>query len=204
MIARSADGTRVHVNVSAVRMSDQGSDTICWLLRDMSESFRADTHARLVQELRAANETKADFISVLSHEFHTPLTSIIGYADILQTATPPDAREAEHLRRISASAWHLCGLVDQILTFGRAEAGREDVALQFADAAIIARMSVDMVKPMAEEKGVRLEAELPPGRLETMTDAGKLRQILLNLLSNAVKFTDPAELKTVLEIATDG
>ena len=90
-----------------------------------------------------------------------------------------------------ASADHLLGLIDEILTFSRVEAGKEVVRLEDEDLRALVEETVTMVRPLAEHKGLTLVAEYPEGSLRT--DGGKLRQILLNLLSNAVKFTDKGE-----------
>lgn len=146
----------------------------------------------LLQQAREASDAKSHFISVISHEFRTPLTAVIGYADLLSTGvsgelTPAQARQ---LDRIRASAWHLTQMVDEILTFSRIEAGRETVMLDVTDVVSLAREAAALVGPGAALKGLGLASELPDCDIRLRTDSGKLRQILLNLLGNAVKFTE--------------
>jgi signal transduction histidine kinase len=147
----------------------------------------------LLQQAREASEAKSHFISVISHEFRTPLTAIIGYTDLLTlgvagSMTPTQERQ---LDRIRASAWHLAQMVDEILVFSRIEAGREDVALDLTDVLFVAREARALVAPAAASKGLGMVCELPDrAELLIRTDAGKLRQVLLNLLGNAVKFTE--------------
>jgi PAS domain S-box-containing protein len=146
----------------------------------------------LLRQAREASDAKSHFISVISHEFRTPLTAIIGYADLLSTgvsgALAP--RQARQLDRIRASAWHLTQLVDEILSFSRMEAGAETVMPEQADVVSVARDAASLVGPTAAVKGIGLAAELPDDAITMMTDSGKLRQVLLNLLGNAVKFTE--------------
>jgi PAS domain S-box-containing protein len=146
----------------------------------------------LLRQAREASDAKSHFIGVISHEFRTPLTAIIGYADLLSTgvsgALAP--RQARQLDRIRASAWHLTQLVDEILSFSRMEAGAETVVPEQADVVTVARDAVSLIGPTAAVKGLGLAAELPDDAIHMMTDSGKLRQVLLNLLGNAVKFTE--------------
>jgi PAS domain S-box-containing protein len=145
----------------------------------------------LLRQAREASEAKSHFLSVISHEFRTPLTAIIGYTDLLSTGVsgPLAPVQERQLDRIRASAWHLTQMVDEILTFSRIEAGRETLVRSRVDALSVAREARALIAPAAAAKGLGLVGELPDGVLMIDTDGGKLRQILLNLLDNAVKFT---------------
>src|SRR5690606_23412116 len=147
---------------------------------------------QLLSEAREASDAKSHFISVISHEFRTPLTAIIGYTDLLSTGVSGSLQptQARQLDRIRTSAWHLTQLVDEILTFSRLEAGREARSVEAPDVVPLARAAVPLVSPGAAAKGLGLACELPDDAIPVRTDAGKLRPVLLNLLGNAVKFTE--------------
>jgi PAS domain S-box-containing protein len=147
---------------------------------------------QLLQQARDASDAKSHFIGVISHEFRTPLTAIIGYADLLATGVSGELAptQARQLDRIRASAWHLTQLVDQILSFSRIEAGAERATPEPTAVVSLARDTSSLVSPIAAAKGLGLACELPDGEIEMHTDSGKLRQVLLNLLNNAVKFTE--------------
>ncbi|HEV2147345.1 MAG TPA: ATP-binding protein [Longimicrobiaceae bacterium] len=162
--------------------------------------------AELVQrrrEAEAASRAKSEFMAVMSHELRTPLTAVIGYADILESriAGPLNDGQEQHIGRIRQSAWNLTEIIDQILTYSRAEAGAEEVRAQEADVVEVARDSLAAVCPAAGRKGVECVARLPGGPLHLETDAGKLRRILLNLLGNAVKFTDTGRVELDVSVA---
>ncbi|MEX1181772.1 MAG: ATP-binding protein [Gemmatimonadota bacterium] len=146
----------------------------------------------LLDQAREASDAKSNFIGVISHEFRTPLTAIIGYADLLSTGVSGELSpaQARQLDRVRASAWHLTEMVDEILTFSRIEAGRETVTFGDADVVALARETAALVGPGAAARNLGLACELPDEGITLRTDSGKLRQILLNLLGNAVKFTD--------------
>jgi PAS domain S-box-containing protein len=144
----------------------------------------------LLERLRHANESKSNFISVMSHEFRTPLTSVIGYAELLTSgaAGPLLDRQVQQLGRIKASAWHLTQVIDEILTFSRLEAGREHLDIVCIDVIPIVRDALAIIEPTAHAAGLSCTAEIPEALVLRMDEA-KLRQILVNLLGNAVKFT---------------
>jgi len=150
-------------------------------------------NAQLYRSALAASEAKSAFLATMSHELRTPLNAIIGYQSLLREGIDGTLNQSQlgQLSRIRASADHLLGLIDEILTFSRVEAGKEVVRLEDEDLRALVEETVTMVRPMAEHKGLKLVAEYPEGSLRT--DGGKLRQILLNLLSNAVKFTDKGQ-----------
>ncbi|HSJ14715.1 MAG TPA: ATP-binding protein [Longimicrobiales bacterium] len=149
-------------------------------------------NARLLQEAQAASQAKSQFLATMSHELRTPLTAIIGYDELLLNELwgPLTDRQRQQLDRIRVSAWHLVTIIDQILTFSRAEAGREQAQREPTELTQLVRETVAMLEPQALAKELRLELRLPDQPVWAQTDAGKLRQILLNLAGNAVKFTD--------------
>ncbi|MGK7311789.1 MAG: PAS domain S-box protein, partial [Candidatus Longimicrobiales bacterium M2_2A_002] len=149
-------------------------------------------NARLYQEAQEANRAKADFLAVVSHELRTPLNAIGGYADLLESGVTGDLSEgqARYVQRIKVGAGHLAQLIDEILTFARVEARREQLLFRETDLAGVARDAVTVVEPQAGEKDLDLTLDIPESGPAVMTDGDKVRQVLVNLLSNAVKYTD--------------
>ena len=126
----------------------------------------------------------------MSHELRTPLNAIIGYQSLLKEGIegPLNKSQLAQLTRIRASADHLLGLIDEVLTFSRVEAGKEIARREEVALRSIIDEALTMIAPLADVKGLTVRAEGDDARL--FTDGNKVRQILLNLLSNAVKFTD--------------
>jgi PAS domain S-box-containing protein len=157
---------------------------------DNARLYEAERRARA--EAEDANRTKADFLATVSHELRTPLNAMIGYTDLLLMGVPeaiPERPKAQ-VERIGRSAHHLLELIEEILTFSRIEAGREQVESEEVDLNGVLTRVADMIEPLAIQKGLEFRVAMPEERISMRTDSRKLRQILLNLLGNAVKFTD--------------
>ncbi len=153
-------------------------------------------------EAERANTIKTDFLAVMSHELRTPLTAIMGYEELLSDGItgPITEEQRQQLGRINASAHHLLGLIDEILTFARVDIGREKIRLeQLSINAAIAEAAA-LVEPMAATKTLRFViVNLFEDRM-ILTDRMKLKQMLVNLLSNAIKFTDQGEVRLTAAI----
>jgi signal transduction histidine kinase/CHASE3 domain sensor protein len=151
-------------------------------------------NAQLYRGALAASEAKSAFLATMSHELRTPLNAIIGYESLLGEQIGGQMNESQlaQLSRIRANADHLLGLIDEILTFSRLDAGKEIVRREELRLHKVVGDAITMVTPLAEAKGLKLRDETTDGRL--VTDGGKVRQILLNLLSNAIKFSDDGEI----------
>lgn len=144
-----------------------------------------------VSSAEARSQDKSQFLASISHELRTPLNAIIGFSEIIRN----EAREQlvkehqDYIDDINNSGKHLLSLINDILDFSKAEAGKLQMEWDEADAGKIIRSSLRLVIPRAEGAQVTLVEDLPQSHLVMITDAKKLKQVLLNLLSNAVKFT---------------
>jgi signal transduction histidine kinase len=149
-------------------------------------------NAQLYRAAVAANDAKSTFLASMSHELRTPLTAIIGYEELLADGItgPVTDPQRQQLGRIKASATHLLGLIDEILTYSRVEAGSERAQMEVVEIRMVLEDAAALVAPLVDDRGLVLVVELPDGPLSVCTDVQKLRQILVNLLSNATKFTE--------------
>jgi len=148
-----------------------------------------------------ASAAKSQFLAVMSHELRTPLTGIVAYAELLETQVlgPVEAKQQEALARIKENSWHLVSIIDEILVFSRAAAGRLEVSWEETDMAIIAREVTYILEPTVERGGVALHFEPREGTPRLRTDPGKVRQILYNLIGNATKFTRQGQVTVMVD-----
>jgi signal transduction histidine kinase len=149
-------------------------------------------NAQLYQAAIAANDAKSTFLASMSHELRTPLTAIIGYEELLADGItgPVTESQRQQLGRIKASATHLLGLIDEILTFSRVEAGSERAQMGTVEVRTVLEDAAALVAPLVDDRGLVLTVDLADCPHSICTDEQKLRQILVNLLSNATKFTE--------------
>ena len=164
--------------------------------RAHAEKARSEAEAARAEAERA-NNSKTDFLAVMSHELRTPLTAIMGYEELLSDGItgPVTELQRQQLGRINASARHLLGLIDEILTFARVDIGRERVRWESMSVNHTLTDAAALVQPMAADKKLRFVVELLDEDQSIQTDGTKLRQMLVNLLSNGIKFTDKGEVR---------
>ncbi|HEY8521876.1 MAG TPA: ATP-binding protein [Gammaproteobacteria bacterium] len=157
-------------------------------------------------QLRRVDEAKTRFFSHVSHEFRTPLNSIVALSRLLleERDGPLTAEQAKQVRLIRDGAVELLELVSDVLDLAKVEAGKSQVvATPFSVPALFGALR-GMMRPLLAASPVRLEfdtaAALPP----LVTDEAKVTQILRNLLSNAVKFTEQGSITVSARLLPGG
>lgn len=167
------------------------------LISELVEAKAELDHHR--REAERISDNKSRFIAMMSHEFRTPLSSIVNYAAL---AADPDSSANDvqkGVETIARSAQHLNSLVEAILDDASLDAGKVELINQDFDLyALLADLSA-MMAPMAAEKGVAFAVRLDddvPGIVHA--DEVRLRQILINLLGNAVKFTEEGSVELLV------
>lgn len=171
-----------------------GLAAVAFVRRTMA--FRMERERMLAAERQAAeaaNAAKSRFLATVSHEIRTPMNGVLGTIELLE-ASPLDADQREMAAVIRRSAGGLLELLNQLLDQSKIEAGKLDIADEPFDLAEVIREALEVVRPVARAKQLRLTTELPTDVPRAVAgDAARVRQILLNLLGNAVKFTEHGE-----------
>ncbi|MFQ5513164.1 MAG: ATP-binding protein [Myxococcota bacterium] len=156
---------------------------------------------RTEEALEAAREAalesarlKSEFLANTSHEIRTPMTAILGFTEELIRRVPAGLEPSElidHLGTVHRNAKHLLTIIDDILDLSRIEAGRLEIVQERCDVLALLSDVVTLLRPRAEEAGLELELILDRPLPETiLSDATRIRQILINLIGNAIKFTE--------------
>jgi len=183
------------------RQVAERTDDLARYARALAEHLTAlDRGNELVRE---TDRQRRDLLAQLSHEVRTPLTSILGFSELLEAAATPrlTGRELRYLANVRESGNHLLRLVNNLLDQAKLDAGRMEVHLERVDLAAVVSSVVSLMEGFAVVRDVRIEARAPSDLPAVEVDLAKLRQVLLNLLSNAVKFSPPGGL-VVVEAAT--
>jgi CheY-like chemotaxis protein len=164
----------------------------------------AELRRRLSEEARSSAE-KTRFIRHVSHEFRTPLSSIIGYSALLEREGERLTAEerAEYLGVVLRNARHLLHVANDLLNISKVEAGTLEVTLGPVRVEEMARAVAVALGPQAEERGVAVRLE-DGGAPAARADSGRLRQVLFNLLENAIKYSPPGTEVVIRTRAADG
>ena len=147
-----------------------------------------------MREQLAAARQKSDFVSNVSHEFQTPLTSIKMFSELLAEGRVRESEKQQtYLQIIAAEASRLSRMLNQVLDFSRLERGEKQYARRPCDLVSLARDSVEAYRPQLEQAGFELHCHWPETAVEVMAEPDAIVQVILNLLSNAEKYSNGAK-----------
>ena len=145
---------------------------------------------RLFEEAQQASRLKDEFLSTLSHEVRTPLTTILGWSSLLRSGAVPEERVPDALATIERNAQAQARLIDDVLDVARVTTGKLSLAPEPMRPVQLLAMELEAIRPALDRKGLRLVADLEPGAGAIVNaDPARFRQVAWNLLSNATKFT---------------
>lgn len=151
----------------------------------------------LKKELHLARQ-KTDFVSNVSHELKTPLTSIRMFSELLAEQRVSDpAKQRSYLNIITAETARLTRLINNVLDFSRMERGEKKYNFRDANLAGILRDTVESYRPHLENSGFKIDCLLPVSELPINGDTDAIAQVIVNLLSNAEKYSNGEKKITV-------
>ncbi len=170
--------------------------------RELEDSYKGMValHAEIGEKddsLRRASEVKSRLVANVSHEFRTPLNSILGLTKLLLSRADGEltGEQEKQLGFVLQSAESLYALVNDLLDLSKMEAGKVALrAEKFAAQSLFASLR-GMLRPIAPQGPVELVFDAPEAPVELETDETKVMQVLRNLISNALKFTSQGEVR---------
>jgi PAS domain S-box-containing protein len=185
-LGRYFDNTLYPIHNAAGRV-----DRVALYTNDVTDRRRAeDEMRRALDQEKELNELKSRFISIASHEFRTPMTTILTSAEMLEHYSHrwTDAKKQDYLRRIQTAVLRMVELVNDVLIVGRSDAGKQDFDPAPLNLIDFCQAVVDEAQPdVARPRPIVFDAR---GDCANVTmDERLLRQILSNLLSNACKYS---------------
>jgi PAS domain S-box-containing protein len=180
-IAQNADGAALHRVV----------------LTDISDRIRLDQALREnnLELERArniadkANRAKSDFLSSMSHELRSPLNAILGFAQLMESGSPPPtSTQKARIDHILKAGWYLLDLINEILDLALIESGKPSLVLEALSLADVFADCANMIQPLSEQSGIRVDFAEFQQPCFVRADRTRLTQLIMNLLSNAVKY----------------
>jgi len=139
-----------------------------------------------------ANLAKSEFLSSMSHELRTPLNAILGFAQLIDSATPPPSvLQKLSIDQILKAGWYLLRLINEILDLSMIESGKVSMSLESMSLSDILKDCQSMIEPQAELRGIKITFPQFETPFYIHADRTRVKQIMINLLSNAIKYNRP-------------
>ena len=167
------------------------------------EAFAGELLDSRRREALAATKAKDEFLSRVSHELKTPLTAMIGFAEMLEESEELSPQSRDDAKRIAAAGHHLHELIEELLDIKAIEAGKLAMAIEPLSVCTAFDESIALVATSAARRSIEIDVDCPPDA-EVAADPRRLREVLLNLLSNAVKYNGEAGRIDVTATPDDG
>jgi len=198
-----SDGSTFPVEATLTPVRLNGREVILAVWHDIAEQKKVEHVLRTAKDAaESANRMKSEFVTRMNHELRTPLTAIIGFSRVLLAGKegPLTTNAQLYADRIRANGMHLLSLINQILDVAKVEAGRMELETDTVAVDALVRDTMAMLESTAQAKGIALHSHVPTIVAPIVTDAGKLKQILINLIGNAIKFTSEGEVSVAVEV----
>lgn len=211
----SRDGSECDIADSCAPIRDRDNKVIGAVLvfRDVTEEY-AVQHMLKTKNLELeiakssaekANLAKSEFLSSMSHELRSPLNAILGFAQLIESDTPPPTpSQKESIGLILQSGWHLLKLINEVLDLAKVESGTAPLSYEPVSMAELMHECQKMIEPQAQQRGIQLIFPQFEKSCFIKADRTRVKQILINLLSNAIKYNSVKGTVEVncIEIAT--
>ncbi len=199
LTARARDGkqTVVSYNASTFYDRDRTLQGVFAAARDVTErkSFEQALQESNVEMESAksaaekANLAKSDFLSAMSHELRSPLNAILGFAQLMESASPlPTDSQKESIAQILQAGWHLLKLINEILDLAVIESGKVSLSLEPVSLCEVLSECQAMMDAQAIQHGIQMTFPVMDKPSFVWADQTRLKQIIINLLSNAIKY----------------
>lgn len=193
------DGSSFPVCVSVTALRDPEGAMIGYLFigtdntkRKQAELAQQDHNAELAAAKALAdkaNLAKSDFLSNMSHELRTPLNAVLGFAQLMESATPlPSPAQKLSIEQILKGGWYLLRLINEILDLAMIESGKLAIEQEAMSLTDVLQDCEVMITPQAQLRKIQMEFPDFENHLYVNADRTRVKQVLINLLSNAIKY----------------
>jgi PAS domain S-box-containing protein len=139
--------------------------------------------------LKEVDRVRSEFVHTVSHDLRSPLTSVIGYAELVERAGPLNDNQRDFLNRIQDSVQHITSLINDLLDLGSIEAGI-DTRREFVQLEGILRYTLDMLQGQIKSKRLIVQKDIAASLPALRANPIRLRQVLDNVVGNAIKYSN--------------
>ena len=199
LTASARDGRETDVSFNATTFYDRDGQLqgVFAAARDVTERKRLDQalldkNAELENAKSAAekaNLAKSEFLSSMSHELRSPLTAILGFAQLMESEPPPlTPTQKESVEQILHAGWLLLTLIEEVLDLAKIESGHVSLSMEPVSLAEIILECQGMIAPQAQQRGIKMTFPTFDSPFFVLADRTRVKQVLVNLLSNAIKY----------------
>jgi signal transduction histidine kinase/CheY-like chemotaxis protein len=186
------DGSRFPAIVSITALRDDYGNVIGYLLIGTDNSVRKQVESDLHNAMAVAekaNLAKSDFLSSMSHELRTPLSAILGFAQLIESGSPPPTTtQKRSVDQILKAGWYLLDLINEILDLALIESGKLSLSLEPISLSEVMHECQAMIEPQAKKRGISVAFPHIEVRYFVAADRTRVKQVLINLLSNSIKY----------------
>lgn len=190
------DGSRFPAIVSVSGLRTDDGEIIGYLLISSDNSVRKKVEVELqraMTEAERANHAKSDFLSSMSHELRTPLSAILGFAQLMESGSPPPTfSQKRSIEQILKAGWYLLDLINEILDLALIESGKLALSMETMSLNDVMRECQTMIETQAHTRGIRMTFPSLQSQYFVKADRTRVKQVLINLLSNAIKYNKVA------------
>jgi len=184
----------IHLGISTSPIFDENGEAMSsvHIAKDITERKLAEEKLKEANEkLKEYNQLKDEFVSTASHELRTPLSVIMGAIRLVLDEIPGKIVEEQRevLSLAKENVQRLSRIVDSLLSISKIESGRLELQKVIINICDLIRSTVSDYQPLAQEKGVHLDCEVPKEGVNICLDPDRIEEVLINLISNSIKFT---------------
>jgi len=141
-----------------------------------------------ITDLKEMDRIRSELVHTVSHDLRSPLTSVIGYTELIERAGSLNDNQREFLKRIQESVEHITSLINDLLELGSVEAGL-DTRREYVQLDVILNYTLEMLQGQIKAKHIKVQTQVTPALPALRANPVRLRQVLDNVVGNAIKYS---------------